>query len=129
MDARVKPQRPDLVAKAIVPDYALGSHTASLGLAFYTADAFPARYKGGAFIGQHGSWNRKPVSGYRVVFVPFAGGKPSGPPEAFLTGFLDAKDQAQGRPVGVAVDKTGALLVADDVGKAVWRVAPAGAAR
>ena len=124
VDARVKPQRPDLVAKAIVPDYALGSHTASLGLAFYKADAFPARYKGGVFIGQHGSWNRKPPSGYRVVFVPFANGKPSGPPEAFLTGFLDAKDHAQGRPVGVAVDKTGALLVADDVGKAVWRVAP-----
>ena len=124
VDARVKPQRPDLVAKAIVPDYALGSHTASLGLAFYNADAFPARYKGGVFIGQHGSWNRKPPSGYRVVFVPFANGKPGGPPEAFLTGFLDAKDHAQGRPVGVAVDKTGALLVADDVGKAVWRVAP-----
>lgn len=124
VDARVKPQRPDLVAKAIVPDYALGSHTASLGLAFYKTDAFPARYKGGVFIGQHGSWNRKPPSGYRVVFVPFANGKPSGPPEAFLTGFLDAKDHAQGRPVGVAVDKTGALLVADDVGKAVWRVAP-----
>ena len=125
VDARVKPQRPDLVAKAIRPDYALGAHTASLGLAFYTADLFPARYKGGVFIGQHGSWNRRPPSGYRVVFVPFAGGKPSGPPQAFLTGFLDAKGQAQGRPVGVAVDKTGALLVADDVGKAVWRVAPA----
>ena len=125
VDARVKPQRPDLVAKAIVPDYALGAHTASLGLAFYTADLFPARYKGGVFIGQHGSWNRRPPSGYRVVFVPFAGGKPSGPPQAFLTGFLDAKGQAQGRPVGVAVDKTGALLVADDVGKAVWRGAPA----
>ena len=129
VDARVKPQRPDLVAKAIVPDYALGSHTASLGLAFYTADAFPARYRGGVFIGQHGSWNRKPPSGYRVVFVPFANGKPSGPPEAFLTGFLNKKDEAQGRPVGVAVDKTGALLVADDVGKAVWRVAPVGVAR
>lgn len=125
VDARVKPQRPDLVAKAIRPDYALGAHTASLGLAFYTADLFPARYKGGVFIGQHGSWNRRPPSGYRVVFVPFAGGKPSGPPQAFLTGFLDAKGQAQGRPVGVAVDKAGALLVADDVGKAVWRVAPA----
>jgi glucose/arabinose dehydrogenase len=125
VDARVKPQRPDLVAKAIRPDYALGAHTASLGLAFYTADLFPARYKGGVFIGQHGSWNRRPPSGYRVVFVPFTGGKPSGPPQAFLTGFLDAKGQARGRPVGVAVDKTGALLVADDVGKAVWRVAPA----
>ena len=125
VDARVKPQRPDLVARAIKPDYALGAHTASLGLAFYTADLFPARYKGGVFIGQHGSWNRRPPSGYRVVFVPFAGGKPSGPPQAFLTGFLDARGQAQGRPVGVAVDAAGALLVADDVGKAVWRVAPA----
>jgi glucose/arabinose dehydrogenase len=127
VDERVKPPRPDLVAKAIVPDYALGPHTASLGLAFYRSDLFPAQYKGGAFIGQHGSWNRRPPSGYRVVFIPFAGGKPSGPPQAFLTGFLNARDEAQGRPVGVAVDKTGALLVADDVGKAVWRVAPAAA--
>ncbi|MDP3854914.1 sorbosone dehydrogenase family protein [Phenylobacterium sp.] len=124
VDARVKPPRPDLVAKAIAPDYALGPHTASLGLAFYKADAFPAAYKGGVFIGQHGSWNRTPPNGYRVVFIPFAGGKPSGPPQAFLSGFLDKKDQAQGRPVGVAVDKTGALLVADDVGDIVWRVAP-----
>ena len=124
VDSRVKPARPDLVAKARAPDYALGPHTASLGLTFYRSDLFPARYKGGAFVGQHGSWNRRPPSGYRVVFVPFAGGKPSGPPEVFLTGFLNAKDEAQGRPVGVVVDKTGALLVADDVGKAVWRVAP-----
>ncbi|WP_332772769.1 PQQ-dependent sugar dehydrogenase [Phenylobacterium sp.] len=124
VDARVKPSRPDLVAKAIVPDYALGPHTASLGLAFYKADAFPAAYRGGVFIGQHGSWNRNPPNGYRVVFVPFANGKPTGPPQAFLTGFLDAKGQARGRPVGVAVDKTGALLVADDVGDIVWRVAP-----
>lgn len=124
VDARVKPQRPDLVAKAIAPDYALGAHTASLGLAFYKAELFPAHYRGGVFIGQHGSWNRRPPSGYRVVFIPFAGGRPSGPPEAFLTGFLNAKNEAQGRPVGVAVDKAGALLVADDVGKAVWRVAP-----
>ncbi|MBW8892807.1 MAG: sorbosone dehydrogenase family protein, partial [Burkholderiales bacterium] len=107
VDTRVKPQRPDLVAKAIKPDYALGAHTASLGLTFYDADAFPPRYKGGAFVGQHGSWNRKPVSGYRVVFVPFSGGRPSGPAEPFLTGFLDAKGQALGRPVGVAVDKFG----------------------
>jgi glucose/arabinose dehydrogenase len=125
VDVRVKPPRPDLVAKAIAPDYALGAHTASLGLAFYKADAFPAHYKGGVFIGQHGSWNRKPLNGYRVVFIPFAGGKPTGQPEVFLTGFLDVKDQAQGRPVGVVVDKAGALLVADDVGNAVWRVAPA----
>lgn len=125
VDQRVKPERPDLVAKARAPDYALGPHTASLGLTFYQADLFPARYKGGVFVGQHGSWNRRPPSGYRVVFVPFASGKPNGEPEVFLTGFLNAKDEAQGRPVGVAVDKTGALLVADDVGKAVWRVAPA----
>lgn len=124
VDSRVKPARPDLVAKARAPDYALGPHTASLGLTFYQADLFPARYKGGVFVGQHGSWNRRPPSGYRVVFVPFANGKPSGEPEVFLTGFLNAKDEAQGRPVGVVVDKTGALLVADDVGKAVWRVAP-----
>lgn len=122
VDARVKPPRPDLVAKAIKPDYALGAHTASLGLTFYDAGAFPARYKGGAFIGQHGSWNRKPVSGYKVVFVPFANGMPSGKAEDFLTGFLNAKGEALGRPVGVAVDKSGALLVADDVGNVVWRV-------
>ncbi len=129
VDARVKPPRPDLVAKAIKPDYALGPHTASLGLTFYRGDAFPAHYKGGVFIGQHGSWNRKPVNGYRVVFIPFANGKPSGPPEAFLTGFLNAKDEAQGRPVGVIVDKRGALLVADDSGDAIWRVAPIAAAK
>ncbi|MBO9557675.1 MAG: sorbosone dehydrogenase family protein [Caulobacter sp.] len=122
VDTRVKPQRPDLVARAIKPDYALGAHTASLGLTFYNADAFPTRYKGGAFIGQHGSWNRKPINGYRVAFVPFANGVPSGPAEPFLTGFLDPKGQALGRPVGVAVDKFGALLVADDVGNTVWRV-------
>jgi glucose/arabinose dehydrogenase len=122
VDARVKPQRPDLVARAIKPDYALGAHTASLGLAFYDAEAFPARYRGGAFIGQHGSWNRKPVNGYKVTFVPFANGRPSGKAENFLTGFLNAKGEALGRPVGVAVDKSGALLVADDVGNVVWRV-------
>lgn len=125
VDDRVKPPRPDLVAKAVAPDYALGPHTASLGLTFYRAEAFPPRYRGGVFIGQHGSWNRRPPSGYRVVFIPFANGRPSGPPEAFLTGFLNANEEAQGRPVGVAVDRSGALLVADDVGKAVWRVAPA----
>jgi glucose/arabinose dehydrogenase len=125
VDDRVKPQRPDLVAKAITPDYALGAHTASLGLVFYRADAFPAQYHGGAFVGQHGSWNRKPLNGYRVVFVPFANGRPQAPAQVFLTGFLNAQNQIQGRPVGVAVDKTGALLVADDVGGVVWRVAPA----
>jgi glucose/arabinose dehydrogenase len=130
VDARVEPQRPDLVAKAIKPDYALGAHTASLGLAFYTGDAFPARYRGGAFIGQHGSWNRSVPAGYRVIFVPFASGRPSGMPEEILTGFLDKQGNAQGRPVGVAVDREGALLVADDVGDAVWRVtADAAAAR
>lgn len=127
VDARVKPPRPDLVSKALKPDFALGAHTASLGLTFYRGEAFPERYRGGAFIGQHGSWNRRPPSGYRVVFVPFAEGKPTGQAEAFLTGFLNDKDQAMGRPVGVAVDKAGALLVADDVGDVIWRVAPAGA--
>jgi glucose/arabinose dehydrogenase len=125
VDDRVKPQRADLVAKAITPDYALGAHTASLGLVFYKADAFPPAYHGGAFIGQHGSWNRQPLNGYRVVFVPFANGKPQMPAQIFLTGFLNAQNQIQGRPVGVAVDKAGALLVADDVGGVVWRVAPA----
>ncbi|HEY9234607.1 MULTISPECIES: PQQ-dependent sugar dehydrogenase [Phenylobacterium] len=128
VDERVKPPRPDLVATAIAPDYALGAHTASLGLAFYTAELFPAHYRGGAFVGQHGSWNRRPPAGYRVVFVPFENGRPTGPPEVFLTGFLNARDEAQGRPVGVAVDKAGALLVADDVGKAIWRVTPSSGA-
>ena len=122
LDPRVAPQRPDAVARARAPDYALGAHTASLGLAFYDASAFPARYRGGAFIGQHGSWNREPRSGYQVVFVPFAAGRPSGVMEPVLTGFLDAEGQARGRPVGVAVDATGALLVADDVGNIVWRL-------
>jgi glucose/arabinose dehydrogenase len=126
VDKRVKPQDPGRVAQAITPDYALGPHTASLGLAFYTADAFPAPYKGGAFIGQHGSWNRQPLNGYRVVFVPFANGRPQMPAQVFLSGFLNADNKIQGRPVGVAVDKRGALLVADDVGAVIWRVAPAG---
>ncbi|MEO8160419.1 MAG: PQQ-dependent sugar dehydrogenase, partial [Arenimonas sp.] len=125
VDARVQPPRPELVAKAIVPDYALGPHTASLGLAFYDATLLPAHYRGGAFVGQHGSWNRRPASGYRVVFVPFADGRPAGLPEEVLSGFLDADGNARGRPVGVAVDRRGALLVADDVGNAVWRLAPA----
>ena len=125
VDTRVKPQRPDLVAKALVPDYALGSHTASLGLTFYEASAFPEHYRGGVFIGQHGSWNRKPPAGYKVVFVPFAAGVPAGPPEDILTGFLNGEGEAQGRPVGVTIDKAGALLVADDVGNVVWRVTSA----
>ncbi len=124
VDTRVEPQRPDLVAKSIVPDYALGPHTASLGLAFYRGNLFPERYKGGAFIGQHGSWNRRPPSGYKVIFVTFEDGEPSGMPETILTGFLSADGQAYGRPVGVAEDRTGALLVADDVGNTVWRVVP-----
>ena len=122
VDTRVTPQRPDLVAKAITPDYALGPHTASLGLVFYEGTAFPERYKGGAFVGQHGSWNRSVPSGYKVVFVPFANGRPNGMAEDVLTGFLNADGDAMGRPVGVAVDNRGALLVADDVGNTVWRV-------
>lgn len=124
IDDRVKPQRPDLVAKAIAPDYALGAHTASLGLSFYTADLLGDRFKNGAFIGQHGSWNRKPRSGYKVIFVPFKDGQPAGEPQDVLTGFLSDDGDAYGRPVGVTSDKTGALLVADDVGNAVWRVTP-----
>ena len=126
VDARVQPQNPAMVATAIAPDYALGAHVAPLGFAFYTASAFPAHYRGGAFVGEHGSWNRAQKAGYKVVYVPFAGGKPSGLPEDFLTGFLpDPKaDLAYGRPVGVAVDRTGALLVADDTGNIVWRIAP-----
>jgi glucose/arabinose dehydrogenase len=126
VDTRVR-ANPDLVAMAIVPDYALGNHTASLGLTFYTADLLPAQYRGGAFIGQHGSWNRKPLSGYKVIFVPFADGRPSGLPTDVLTGFVDSDGKALGRPVGVALDKAGALLVADDVGNTVWRVTPAAA--
>ncbi len=125
LDPRLEPQRPDLVRKAIVPDYALGAHTASLGLAFYDADLFPERYRGGAFVGQHGSWNRRPPSGYKVIFVPFEEGRPSGPPETILSGFLNEDGDARGRPAGVAVDRSGALLVADDVGNTVWRVTPA----
>ena len=125
VDARVKPPRPELVATAVAPDYALGAHTASLGLAFYDAALLPERYRGGAFIGQHGSWNRKPYSGYKVIFVPFASGVPSGPPQDVIAGFLDQNGKAHGRPVGVAVDKAGALLVADDVGNVIWRVTPA----
>ena len=117
-----------MVSKAIAPDYGLGPHTASLGLAFYTADVFPAPFRGGAFVGQHGSWNRKPLNGYRVVFIPFSAGKPQAPPQMFLSGFLNAQDKIQGRPVGVVIDKRGGLLVADDVGNIVWRVAPTAAA-
>jgi glucose/arabinose dehydrogenase len=123
-DPRLAGQRPDLVAKTIVPDVNLGAHTASLGLAFYTKDAFPKRYKNGAFIGQHGSWNRSVFSGYKVVFVPFENGKP-GTPEDFVTGFIadESKNEVYGRPVGVAVLPDGSLLVADDSGNTIWRIA------
>ena len=127
VDTRMKPQDPALVAKAIAPDYALGSHVAPLGLAFYTGDALPPRFLNGAFIGLHGSWNRKPLSGYKVVYVPFNDGKPSGPIETVLDGFINAKGEAQGRPVGVAQDTHGAVLVADDVGNTIWRLVAVGA--
>ncbi|HEY6529504.1 MAG TPA: sorbosone dehydrogenase family protein [Cellvibrionaceae bacterium] len=121
-DVRVKPARPDLIATAVIPDYALGSHTAPLGLAYSAGNNLPPRFAKGMFIGQHGSWNRRPYSGYKVIFVPFLNGVPSGAAEDVLTGFLSKQDTAFGRPVGVALDKSGALLVADDVGNCIWRV-------
>jgi glucose/arabinose dehydrogenase len=124
LDPRVQPQRPDLVAKATVPDYALSSHVAPLGLAMSTGNSLPG-YGAGAFVGEHGSWNRVPRNGYKVVFVPFSGGKPSGIAQDVVTGFLDANNDAHGRPVGLAIDRTGALLIADDVGNTVWRVSSA----
>ena len=125
VDPRVRPQNPHMVARAIKPDYALGSHVAALGLTFYTGTLLPAHYRGGAFIGEHGSWDRYTPSGYKVVFVPFANGRPAGKPETVVNGFLDeAKGKSFGRPVGVAVDRFGALLIADDVGNTVWRVTP-----
>ena len=126
IDDRVKPQNPALVATALVPDYALGAHTASLGLAWSAGVDLPPRFQQGMFVGQHGSWNRKQLSGYKVIFVPFINGRPTGPPIDVLTGFLDSDNHAQGRPVGVAIDNHGALLVADDVGNVVWRVSRAG---
>jgi glucose/arabinose dehydrogenase len=122
VDERVKPQRPDLVARAIKPDYALGAHTASLGLAYTTKNALPAPFASGMFVGQHGSWNREPRSGYKVIFVPFSGAAPAGDPVDVLTGFVLENGDAMGRPVGVAIDSRGGLLVADDVGNSVWRV-------
>ncbi|AWY40576.1 sorbosone dehydrogenase family protein [Pseudomonas putida] len=122
VDVRVEPQNPQLVAKAIAPDYAVGPHTASLGLSFAEGNRLPAQFKEGAFVGQHGSWNRKPHSGYKVIFVPFSAGKPVGPPVDVLSGFLNDKEEAMGRPVGVVIDQQGDLLVADDVGNKVWRV-------
>ena len=125
VDTRVSPQDPALVAKAIVPDYALGAHTASLGLASSLGNKLPALFKTGMFVGQHGSWNRKPFSGYKVLFVPFTAGVPSGDPVDVLTGFIKDNGDAMGRPVGIAIDKRGALLVADDVGNIIWRVTAA----
>ncbi|HEU4624190.1 MAG TPA: PQQ-dependent sugar dehydrogenase, partial [Steroidobacteraceae bacterium] len=129
VDDRVAPQRPDLVATARKPDYALGAHTASLGLAYSEGSALPAPFVRGMFVGQHGSWNRKPRSGYKVLFVPFESGKPAGKPVDVLTGFVSDRGEAYGRPVGVAIDKQGALLVADDVGNTVWRVTSASASQ
>ena len=129
VDARVSPQRPDLVAKAIPPDYALGPHTASLGLASAQGTSLPERYRAGMFVGQHGSWNRKPRSGYKVIFVPFERGRPVGAPIDVLTGFLSDNDEAMGRPVGVAIARDGSLLVADDVGNVIWRVSAAAPVR
>ena len=125
VDVRVSPQNLDLVAKAIAPDYAVGPHTASLGLTFAEGSKLPAPFTNGAFIGQHGSWNREPHSGYKVIFVPFEGGQPKGQPLDVLTGFLDKDEKAMGRPVGVVIDQQGDLLVADDVGNKVWRVSAA----
>ena len=122
VDESVQPQQPELVAKAIVPDYALGAHTASLGLVSSDGNKLPKIFENGMFVGQHGSWNRKPFSGYKVIFVPFDNGKPTGEPIDVLTGFISKENQAFGRPVGVALDKSGALLVADDVGNTIWRV-------
>ncbi|HVJ32653.1 MAG TPA: sorbosone dehydrogenase family protein [Terriglobia bacterium] len=126
VDPRVMPQRPDLVAKAIAPDYALSSHVAPLGLTFYTGTNLPANYRDGAFVGEHGSWDRPQLNGYKVVFVPFSNGRPDGMAQDVVTGFLNADNEARGRPVGLAIDKTGALLIADDVGNTVWRVTAAG---
>jgi glucose/arabinose dehydrogenase len=124
VDDRVQPPRPELVAKAIVPDYALGPHTASLGLTFNTGDLFGPKMRNGAFVGQHGSWNRNPRSGYKVIFVAFRNGEAVNRPLDILTGFVNDRGEALGRPVGVAVDRDGGLLVADDVGNKVWRVVP-----
>ncbi len=122
IDKRVQPQNPNLVASALMPDFAIGPHTGSLGLASAKGNQFTEEYKTGMFIGQHGSWNRKPFSGYKVIFVPFKDGQPAGSPADVLTGFLNDKGQAQGRPVGLLIDQRGGLLVADDVGNTIWRV-------
>jgi glucose/arabinose dehydrogenase len=127
VDSRVEPQKPELVASAIVPDYALGSHTAPLGLVASPGNSLPERFENGMFVAQHGSWNREPRNGYQVIFVPFVDGMPNGDPLEVLTGFIkdDSDDDAMGRPVGLAIDNLGALLVADDVGNIIWRVTAA----
>jgi glucose/arabinose dehydrogenase len=127
VDPRVRPQRPDLVRRAVFPDYALSSHVAPLGMTFYSGASFPAMFRGGAFVGEHGSWNRAELNGYKVVFIRFAGGRPVGQPVNFVGGFLNGEGKIRGRPVGVAVDRTGALIIADDVGNTVWRVSYVGA--
>jgi glucose/arabinose dehydrogenase len=121
VDTRVEPPKPELVAKAIAPDYALGAHVAALGLTAARDTALPAPFNHGMFVGEHGSWNRNPPAGYKVVFIPFKNGKPDGQPVDVLTGFVSKDGEARGRPVGVAIDKKGALLVADDVGNTIWR--------
>ena len=125
-DDPLRPTQLEVDLGVLADNYlALGAHVAPLGLVFYDGTLLPQRYAGGAFVGEHGSWNRRPLSGYKVVFVRFDGGRPVGEPEDVLTGFVDGDDNARGRPVGVAVDRAGALLVADDVGNVVWRVTPA----
>jgi glucose/arabinose dehydrogenase len=126
VDNRVRPQNPELVARAIKPDYALSSHVAPLGLTFYTGSSFPPMFRGGAFVGEHGSWNRAELNGYKVVFIRFAGGWPVGSPVNFVSGFLNSEGKIRGRPVGVAIDRTGALIIADDVANVVWRVSYTG---
>ena len=125
VDARPYPKRPDLVAKAIKPDYAVGSHAGSLGFTFANNNVLGPAFREGAFVGQHGSWNRTRPFGYKVIFIPFSGGKPSGMPVDVLTGFLASSGKAHGRPVGVIIDKAGGLLVADDSGNTIWRVSAA----
>lgn len=125
IDPRVQPQRPDLVEKAIPPDYALSSHVAPLGMVFSTGTTLPEHYRGGAFIGEHGSWDRTVLNGYKIVYVPFTDGRPSGTAEDVVTGFLIDGDKARGRPVGLAMDSQGGLLIADDTGNSVWRVSAA----
>jgi glucose/arabinose dehydrogenase len=126
VDPRVKPERPDLVLKAIAPDYSLSSHVAPLGLVFYQGINLPPQYRGGAFVGEHGSWDRQVLNGYKVVYVPFENGRPSGKAQDVVTGFLDDKNHARGRPVGLALDSHGGLLIADDLGDTVWRVTGVG---